>query len=129
MRARWLLLLGTLGCATFGSTPESPESPEPRPERSPAPTPSSTNPHAEHVADPEPIATRSDEQPRALLERIATAQPAEAGYDRKRWKHWSDADGDCQDTRQEVLVAESVRPVTFRDDRQCKVFSGEWTGP
>ena len=47
-------------------------------------------------------------------------------YDRKQWKHWLDDDRDCQNTRHEVLIEESVGDVTFKDDRRCKVAGGEW---
>ena len=50
-------------------------------------------------------------------------------YDRKDWKHWSDADKDCQDSRQEVLIRDSDIPVTFTDEKQCRVATGQWTCP
>ena len=50
-------------------------------------------------------------------------------YNRDNWRHWEDEDRDCQDTRQEVLVEESVSPVEYEDSDQCRVKSGEWNGP
>ena len=47
-------------------------------------------------------------------------------YNRKDWKHWSDLDQDCQDARHEVLIEESLIPVTFKSDRECQVASGRW---
>ena len=50
-------------------------------------------------------------------------------YDRDEWRHWIDEDGDCRNTRQEALVAESVSPVEYTDSDQCRVASGEWIDP
>lgn len=50
-------------------------------------------------------------------------------YDRSDWHtRWYDLDKDCQDTRQEVLIAESTTPPVM-DDRGCRVVSGTWEDP
>ena len=51
-----------------------------------------------------------------------------APYDRDNWRHWTDADGDCQNARHEVLVAESLVAVTFKTNNECQVVTGEWVG-
>jgi hypothetical protein len=38
---------------------------------------------------------------------------------------WIDADGDCQDTRQEVLIDESLVPAILSEDG-CRVVLGLW---
>lgn len=49
-------------------------------------------------------------------------------YDRDRFPHWSDLDGDGCDTRQEVLISESL--TDGRVDRRCNIVSGgTWTSP
>ena len=64
-----------------------------------------------------------------LLITVAEIPPDIPEYKRSEWKHWVDGDGDCQDARQEVLIEESLEPVTFKDDRQCRVEARRWWAP
>jgi hypothetical protein len=50
-------------------------------------------------------------------------------YDRSDWDHWVDSDYDCQNTRHEILIRESLAPVTFEGGSQCRVTTGRWYGP
>lgn len=55
-------------------------------------------------------------------------ETAEGGaYDRDFYSHWIDEDGDCQDTRQEVLIAQGEDIRLSADG--CRVISGVWIGP
>ncbi len=65
-------------------------------------------------------------QPAALQVTIAHAPVNLPKYDRAQWKHWTDDDRDCQDARQEALVAESLITPTFQTDRECRVEAGQW---
>lgn len=56
-------------------------------------------------------------------------QKSSAGYDRKTWNHWIDADGDCQDTRAEILISQSSSPVRFTKSNHCQVTTGTWYDP
>ena len=67
----------------------------------------------------EPSATQSQSQPDGV----------ELAYDRKLWQHWIDDDHDCQDTRTEVLIAESYEQVGFEAGRSCEVATGRWQCP
>ena len=58
---------------------------------------------------------------RAAITNLPVARETRAGYDRARFDHWIDADGDCRDTRDEVLAAESLVAV-----QGCDIQSGKW---
>lgn len=46
-------------------------------------------------------------------------------YDRSEWKHWTDKDKNCLNTRQEILRARSITEVKF-NKKGCTVISGKW---
>lgn len=92
----------------------------------------SPNPSPEPSLDPSP---RSDEVVE-LLAALDSLPIADRGsgvkYNRKDWPHWSDTDRDCQNTRAEVLIAESAGPVSFApndENEKCRVTGGQWRGP
>ena len=49
----------------------------------------------------------------------------ESKYFRSDWHHWSDLDGNCLDTRAEILKKRSLLAVKM-DKRGCRVKSGKW---
>jgi len=53
---------------------------------------------------------------------------ASSPYNRKDWPHWIDEDRDCQNTRQELLIALSKVSVQFTNSRRCTVKYGQWYG-
>ena len=62
-----------------------------------------------------------------MLSKVAVkAESGTASYDRDLFKHWIDANSDCQTTRAEVLIAESKIATTYTTSRQCTVVTGSW---
>lgn len=61
----------------------------------------------------------------SLIVSCAQVSHKTSKYDRKEWPHWVDADHDCQNTRQEILIARSQVPVST-DRRGCRVIKGKW---
>ena len=98
---------------------------EPTPVSTPA-KPGATPTRMPTTATPTPTPAPT---PTSILVITIAAMPADIpDYDRSDWRHWVDQDGDCQDARQEVLVQESLEPVTYETDRECRVATGRWYG-
>ena len=116
-----IIALAAVGCGDGGTQVE--ERPEARPTPSPFPTVAAT---------PDPTATvPATMVPMGPQLSIAVAPVISdlPKYDRGEWRHWADEDRDCQDARQEVLIAESETPVKYTNDDRCRVASGSWEGP
>lgn len=55
------------------------------------------------------------------ISQLPVRSEVNGAYDRDKFNHWIDADGDCQDTRDEVLDQESKINVSG-----CDIRSGQW---
>lgn len=63
---------------------------------------------------------------RTAVRQLPVVPEDNAGYDRDRhFGGWIDADGDCRNTRHEVLIAESQVPPTLSASG-CSVVEGQW---
>lgn len=59
---------------------------------------------------------------------VAAVDHSIPAYDRSEWRVWQDVDGDCQNTRHEALIAESLAAVSYANSDGCRVVGGEWFG-
>ena len=59
-----------------------------------------------------------------LLLLISVISSSYADYNRKQWKHWTDDNKDCENTRAEVLIRDSIEDVVLNEN--CTVTSGYW---
>ncbi|MGL5864381.1 MAG: HNH endonuclease family protein [Dermatophilaceae bacterium] len=80
---------------------------------------------------PTPASASSDTFSGSLTEgiaEVADASEQNTGYDRDLFPHWSDADGDCRDTRHEVLIgeAEPDTSLSYTSAAECRVDTGRW---
>ena len=64
---------------------------------------------------------------RTAVSSLPVAAENNTGYDRDaQFGDWKDANGDCQNTRAEVLIAESKVSPTYTTTRKCAVAKGKW---
>jgi uncharacterized membrane protein YhaH (DUF805 family) len=81
---------------------------------------------------PEPVAPPAPAPPvanatgglEALVSQLRVEPEFVGGYDRDLFRHWIDADGDGCDARREVLIAESLTPVSV--GARCSLSGGQW---
>ena len=95
-------------------------------------TPDPTVPADRSPAPPEVQSTEVQSILVALNGLQVAERHSDIEYNRRDWRHWIDVDRDCQNTRAEVLIAESVAQVSFApedDGDKCRVIAGRWVGP
>lgn len=66
---------------------------------------------------------------KAVNPQVAEQTNKAGEYDRDEWHpYWADLDGDCQDSRQEALIAHSP-VVGYQSAKNCRVAWGKWNDP
>lgn len=129
MRKYLPLLIAFIAVAVACSSDDGP-APSPQPAAVPATTTAVPATATDTVAaSPTPTTVAPTVNSIVLTISVAEIATDLPGYDRDDWRHWTDADDDCQNARHETLIEESQAAVKFKDDRRCQVASGEWVGP
>ena len=101
----------------------------PRETATPGKTSTATPTPATPMLTPTPAPTPTPPETQTLVITVAAVPAGIPEYKRSEWRHWTDEDEDCQDARQEVLIAESLEPVEYEADRECRVEAGRWWAP
>jgi hypothetical protein len=70
-------------------------------------------------------AVRRSISTRRMLGDLVTRNERRTGYDRSKFTHWTDADGDGCDTRYEVLISEATRRPKVSQPG-CRLTGGTW---
>ena len=124
-----LLALAALSVGCGVSEPPLPSAPIPVPEAVATVSAVATRiPATIPTGVPAATATPSDSDGVMLTIGVSPATRDIPEYNRRDWRHWTDADRDCQDARQEVLIAESLSGVAYEAGDECRVESGDWFG-
>ena len=130
-----VLALAAAACNSIPSAPEIPDIPLPTISSSDRTAKPTFTAAAPATREPAPALTGSPPATETVLVVLLPAltvvktQAEIPEYSRNDWKHWVDSDGDCQNTRAEVLILESDATPTFATDRRCRVTGGRWNGP
>jgi hypothetical protein len=79
-------------------------------------------------ADPRQVNAIDYETVQRALQSIQVRPEMKRGYIREDWPHWIDANENCLDAREEVLIRDSLQPVV-RSKNGCSIVSGVWFDP
>ncbi|MFF7549627.1 DUF1524 domain-containing protein [Streptomyces canus] len=90
-------------------------------------SPSCSPPPPTPPTQPPAPATRSRCSVRDALAALPVQTESRTGYERTKFRHWTDADRDGYSTRNEVLLDEAV--TAPEQDASCRPTGGSWYSP